>query len=281
MRYFRYVSLLPVVCIFIFAISVEASTSVTEINFHSLDKSQSYNLHGKLYLPESCPTPCPAVVVVHGTNGIDSRGEFYRQAVVNSRIAFFEVDFKTGVFTGPNNRPKNVTFIPMAFAALKELRKLSAIDPNRIGIMGFSLGGGLTVRSSFEAYRKKWMGDESGFAAHAAFYPASKYIKKNLEESGSGLTGAPMIIFYGTEDCYGDGTAAPELKSLLDKKYNFNVTLVEYPGVAHGFNKNAPPLNFKDPAAIGEKGYIAWDAKAANDSLTQVIAFLRKSLAVR
>jgi dienelactone hydrolase len=169
----------------------------------------------------------------------------------------------------------------MAFAALKELRKLPSIDPKRIGIMGFSLGGGLTVRSAFEAYRKKWMGDEMGFAAHAAFYPGCRTIGKSLEESGGGLTGSPMIILYGTEDSYGDGTAAPELKSLLEKKYNFSVILVEYPGAAHGFNKNAPPINYKDPAAIGEKGYIAWDAKAANDSLTQVITFLRKSLAVR
>jgi dipeptidyl aminopeptidase/acylaminoacyl peptidase len=30
----------------------------------------------------------------------------------------------------------------MAFAALKQLRKLPAIDPNRIGIMGFSMGAG-------------------------------------------------------------------------------------------------------------------------------------------
>lgn len=281
MRNFRYVGLLTVVFLTLFVMSVEASSSVAVINFQSLDINQGYHLRGTLYLPENSSTPCPAVVVVHGTMGIDSRGEFYRQAIVNAGIAFFEVDFKTDIYTGASNRPKNVTFVPMAFAALKELRKLSTIDPNRIGIMGFSLGGGVTVRTAFEAYRKKWMDDERGFAAHAAFYPVCRFLGKNLEEIGSGLTGAPMIIFYGTEDSYGDGTAAPEFKSLLDKNYNFNLALVEYPGASHGFNRNAPSLSYKDPAAINEKGYMAWDAKAANDSLTQVVGFLRKTLVIR
>ena len=93
----------------------------------------------------------------------------------------------------------------MAFAALKELRKLPAIDPARIAIMGFSMGGGVTLRTAMESHRKQWMGDEKGFAAQAAFYPVCKPFEKKLEESGSKLTGTPMIIFYGTEDVYGEG----------------------------------------------------------------------------
>lgn len=190
-----------------------------------------------------------------------------------------EVDFKTGVFTNAMDRPHPEAFLPLAFAALKELRKVNAIDPNRIGIMGFSMGGGITIRTAVEANRQMWMGDEKGFAAHVAFYPVCKPFIKRLESSHSKMTGAPMIILYGTEDAYGEGEAVPELKRLLTKKYDFDLQTVEYAGASHGFNRNAPPLSYPDPAAKGGRGYMAWDANAANDSIPKVVAFLRQNLA--
>jgi uncharacterized protein len=277
----RCAGLFAVVLLIVCAVPVGAAPAGTTIRFSSLDKSQPFNLSGTLYLPENASAPCPAVVIVHGTAGSDMRNEFYRGALLTAGIATFEVDFKTGVFTSAMNRPQIESFVPMAFAALKELRKLPAIDPARIAIMGFSMGGGVTLRTAMEAHRKEWMGDEKGFAAQAAFYPVCKPFEKKLEESGSKLTGTPMIIFYGTEDVYGEGKAAPELKKTLAKKYNFEVTTVEYAGATHGFNRNAPPVSYPDPAAKDGKGYMAWDEKAANDSLTRVVAFLRESLGVK
>lgn len=258
-----------------------ANTEGIVIPFASLDKSQTYELHGTLYLPENKQTPSPAVVVIHGTAGIDERGAFYRKAILDQGIAFFEVDFKTGIYTGPQNRPKNTTFVPMAFAALKELRKLPAIDPVRIGIMGFSLGGGVTVRTAIKYYHEKWMGDEKGFVAHAAFYPVCRPFLENSEIGNGGLTGAPMIIFYGTEDSYGEGKAVPLFKKLLEERYNFKVETVEYPGVAHGFNRIGSSMSYKDPAAINGQGYVAWNENAANDSLIKLVDFLKKNLLAR
>ena len=134
------------------------------------------------------------------------------------------------------------------------------------------------MKAAFEADRKLWMGDEKGFAAHAAFYPVCKTF---IRQDDCRVTGAPMIIFYGSEDAYGDGKSVPEFKRLLLQKYNFDVTTVEYAGAHHGFNRNAPPMSYRDPAAIGWKGYMAWDPNAANDSLVQVVDFLRKALAAK
>ncbi|MGD0390564.1 MAG: dienelactone hydrolase family protein [Tepidisphaeraceae bacterium] len=254
------------------------ASPATVIYFSSLDKDRNYDVHGTLYMPENSSTPCPALVVVHGTSGINSVGRFYRGPILNAGIAFFEVDFKTGIFTSPINRPPPDTFVPMGFAALKELRKLPAIDPNRIGIMGFSLGGHLTVTTAFEKNRKLWMGDEKGFATHVAFYPVCRTF---ITQSDCRMTGAPMIILYGTEDCYGEGKYVPEFKSLLSKKYNFDVTTVEYAGAAHDFNRNEPPMHYFDPAAIHGRGYVIWDENAANDSLIRVLDFLSKTLAAK
>jgi len=278
MRYLRRMGLQTVVFLTIFVTSVGASSPGTTINFSSLDKNHPHKLSGTLYLPENNSSPCPAIVVVHGTMGIDSRGAFYRESILKAGIAFFEVDFKTGIYKGPLTRPSPEAMVPMGFAALKELRKLRTIDPDRIGIMGFSMGGHLTVTTAFETNRKLWMGDEKGFAAHAAFYPVCRPF---LKRDDCTMTGAPMIIFYGTEDAYGDGKNVPEFKRLLLEKYSFEVTTVEYVGAHHGFNRNEPAISYHDPSAKGWKGYEAWDAKAANDSLIRVVDFLRKTLAAK
>jgi dienelactone hydrolase len=209
------------------------------------------------------------------------RGEFYRQPLLSAGIAIFEVDFKTGIYNGPSDRPKPDTFLPMTFAALKELRKLPSIDPNRIGIMGFSLGGHIALRAALEESVKQWMGDDKGFSAIATFYPVCKPFIKDLEKSNSKLTGAPIIVFYGTEDSYGEGKAVPELKNLLATKYNFQLQTVEYAGATHGFNRNAPSMRYFDPAAIHFHGYTAWDPEAANDSVPKVVAFLSENLAAK
>jgi len=275
----RLIGLLAAVFMTAFVNVAGASSAGTLIHFSSLDNSRPYKVSGTLYLPEK--TPCPAVVMIHGTMGIDMRGEFYREPLLSAGIAIFEVDFKTGVYRGPMDRPEPFRFLPMAFAALKELRRLPSIDPNRIGIMGFSLGGHIALRTALESNRKQWMGDEKGFIAFAAFYPACKSFVEALEQSDSKLTGGPIIVFYGTKDCYGDGKAVPELKRLLASKYNFQLITVKYPGATHGFNLNAPPLHYFDPAAQGFGGYMAWNPGAANDSVTKVVAFLRENLAAK
>ncbi len=195
-----------------FAVSVTAFAAGTTINFTSLDPKHPFKLSGTLYQPDNSSSPCPAVVVVHGTMGIDSREAFYRDSILKAGIATFEVDFKTGIYRGPLTRPSPEALVPMGFAALKKLRKLPAIDPGRIGIMGFSMGGHLTMMTAFESYRKLWMGGEKGFATHAAFYPVCRPL---LKRDDCKMTGAPMIIFYGTEDAYGDGKNVPKFKRLL------------------------------------------------------------------
>jgi len=293
MKYLRCIDWLGVALLSVFTLQTSATTPGTRIEFSSLDASdhsrhrlghhhgEAQNVSGTLYLPEKASGPVPAIVLIHGTMGIDPRGELYRQPLLTAGIAIFEVDFKTGIYRGPLDRPLPDTFVPMAFAALKELRKLQSIDPNRIGIMGFSLGGNITLRTAMESNVRQWLGDEKGFIAFAAFYPVCNHFTKDFEESGSKLTGGPMIIFYGTADSYGEGKAVPELKSLLAEKYNFQVITVEYAGATHGFNRNGTQMWYPDPAANEKIGHMKWDPEATNDSVTKVVAFLRENLAAK
>ena len=257
--------------------AVAASPAGDVIHFYSLDPKHHYEVSGTLYTPTGATAPSPAVVMVHGTMGIDSRGAFYRGPILNAGIAVLEVDFKTGIYHSPLDRPSPETFLGMGFAALKELRKNTAIDPDRIGIMGFSLGGHLTVDTAFDANRAAWMGRDKGFSTHLAFYPVCK---RFLSRDDLKMTGAPMLILYGTEDSYGDGTNVPALKNLLLQKEHYEIATIEYPGASHGFNMNEPPKHYWDPAAIGHRGHTEFDPAATNDSLPHVVDFLRTTLHV-
>jgi dienelactone hydrolase len=281
MKYLERIGLLAVGLATVFIMPVGASPAGTRIDFSSLDTHHPYKVSGTLYLPENAASPVPVVVLVHGTLGIDQRGELYRQPLLEAGIGMFEVDFKTGIYRGALDRPEPDTFLPMAFAALKELRKLPAVDPNRIGIMGFSLGGNIALRTAMETNVKQWMGDDKGFVAFVLFNPVCNHFTKDFEKSGSKLTGGPMILFYGSEDSYGEDEAVPKLKSLLATKYSFQLVTVEYPGATHDFNLNGPDKNLLDPAAKGMRVHIKWDPDAASDSVTKVVAFLRENLAAK
>ena len=278
MNSLKYIAVIAAFLCSVSGLPARADSTASRINFASLDASHPHQVYGMLYLPEKTSVPCPAVVLIHGTIGIDSRGALYRQPLLNAGIAVFEVNFKDGIYNSTFDRPPLATFLPLAFAALKELRKVPAIDPNRIAIMGFSLGGAITLSAALDENRKTWMGAEKGFAAHAGFYPVAKYFVPKIE-NGSVLTGAPIIVFYGTEDVYGDGDAIPALKTLLKQKLNFDLITNEYPGAANGFNLNAPAISYFDPAAKNSKGYMGYDAKATEDSLPKLVDFMRKSLA--
>ena len=253
----------------------ESLAEGTRIDFPSLDDGHPYRVSGQLYLPARASSPSPAVVMVHGTTGIDPRGALYRQAFTDIGIAVFEVDFKTGVYTGPMDRPSPDALLAMGFAALRALRKRPAVDARRIGILGFSMGGHLAINTAFERSRKTWLGDEKGFAAHVGYYPVCKAF---LMQSDVAVTGAPMLILYGSEDVYGDGENVPRLKERLKREAKFDLLTVEYAGAAHGFDRNAPPLSYRDPAAKGGRGYMAWNPEATADALKRTVAFLRQNL---
>ena len=263
------------------ATSIGASQTQTRINFSSLDTAHPYRVSGTLYLPENASGPFPAIVLIHGTTGVDQRNVLYRQPLLGAGIGVFEVDFKTGIYRGSTDRPKPDNFVPMAFAALKELRKLPTVDPNRIGIMGFSLGGNVALRTAMESNVQHWMGADKGFVAYVMFYPVCDHFTKEFEGSGSQLTGGPMIIFYGTDDSFGEGKAVPGFKKLLASKYNFQLITVEYAGATHGFNLDGPEMTLFDPAAKGMRAHIKWDPEAAHDSVTKTVAFLRDNLVAK
>jgi dienelactone hydrolase len=230
---------------------------------------------GTLTFPNNKKEPFPIVVLVHGTAGVDSRYAFHKPALLEAGIGTLEVDFKTNVFTDGSDRPPISIFQPWAFGALKALRAHSLVDANRIAIMGFSLGGHLSVSVASKNVVERWLGpDQPGFTAHVGFYPACQWLKKYFDASD--VTGAPILILAGELDSWGDGETCPKFASWLKESYSGVVSLTIYPGVHHGFDRAGSWQGYA-PYARNRRGILQWDAKAAYESRKRAVTFLRQA----
>jgi dienelactone hydrolase len=241
------------------------------VGFEGLETTPRH-FSGTLTLPKENREPVPVVVLVHGSAGVDDRYAFHRSALLDAGIGTFEVDFKTGVFTSLSNRPPMATFHPWAFGALMALRSHPRVDAQRIAIMGFSLGGHLSVSVASQRVVTQWLGpDQPGFTAHVGFYPVCKELKKNFNATGP--TGAPILILCGEKDSWGDGKTCGGFCGWLNEAQPGVVSLTVYPDVHHGFDRKGSWKGYA-PFAQNQTAILQWNAEAAHDSRKRAVAFL-------
>lgn len=121
-----------------------------------------------------------------------------------------------------------------AYAALKALNKHPAIDPQRIGVLGFSKGG-LAARISMDArIREKLAAHIPGFALHVDFYGPC-YANLQVQQT----TGAPLVSFRAGEDASNDLVACAEQEAVL-RKAGSAVSTVVYAKAGHDWESNRP-----------------------------------------
>ena len=267
------------------------------VEFQSLDLEQEppgpLTVKGKLKLPvryqwrKRCFLPkkkLPAVVILHGSSGVDFRGDFYARALNTAGIATFEVDmWEARGINGVADRPPIPLFTyPDAFGALRFLSEHPNIDPDRIGIMGFSWGGVVTMASATKLYASQF-GGELRFSAHVAHYPIC--FGYNTPIPGSeffDLTGAPLLIQIGEEDDYDNGSAPCfALKDSLDPAEQSVVEVTSYEGAFHGWDRLEVPITVDDPFSnlgVGGEVELVPDVDQAYESRKKVVRFFRHHL---
>jgi dienelactone hydrolase len=84
-----------------------------------------------------------------------------------------------------------------ALAALRLLATHPRIDPERIGVIGFSKGGQVALYTALEPFRRAIIDDDRRFAAHVALYPYC-----NDWYQAERIDGAPMLLLLGGRDDY-------------------------------------------------------------------------------
>lgn len=249
-------------------------------------------IKGKLKLP-ACNNhePCsafnknlPAVVILHGSSGVDFRGDFYARALNKVGIATLEINMweARGVEL-PSQRPRLPLFTYAdGFGALRFLAEHPAIDPNRIGAIGFSWGGVMTMASATKRYTNQFGGGLQ-FAALVANYPICYAYNIGIPGGEfNSLTSAPLLIQIGSKDDYDDGAQACfSLVNSLTPSEQENVQVVGYEGAHHAWDRLEVPITVTDPFAhhlAGGAVDIIPDPVQADASLRRVTQFFRSKL---
>jgi len=266
---------------------------ISYIRYQSFDiasPDKELTIGGQLRVPANDGEAIPAVVILHGSAGVDSRGALYARALNDVGIATLEIDMwgARGI-AGGGQRPPLPTFtLPDAFGALNYLAKTPGIDPERIGVLGFSWGGVMSLLSAEQSFSKP-LGNGSQFAAHVAHYPVCWAYNVPLPLPGGrtveipfrNLTGAPVFIQVGSLDDYDEGGAPCEnlAASVPDE-----VLVKVYPNAHHGWDRLQPPLTVQDPfshrGAGGEVNIIPNPGKA-NQSTKAVLSLFSTAFGLK
>ncbi len=240
---------------------------------------------GELRLPVDAPAPLPAVVIVHGSAGVDGRGAALAAVLNSAGVATLEIDlWSPRNVAGALSRPAHASdTLPDAFGALRYLAGRADVDGGRIGIAGFSWGGVVAMLTATRPYAEAIVGERGErFAAHAPFYPVCWAYNRRPGYAFRDLTGAPVLLQAGALDTYDRPTACTELVAGLPDSDRRHVRVIVYEGATHAFDRPGPPITVVDPHAHeGAGGEVTF---APNPEVTarahrETVAFFLEALA--
>jgi len=190
---------------------------------------------GELRIPKGGSEKLPAVVIVHGSGGINARQERWVQELNSVGVATFALDSFAGrgIVTTINDQSQLTDLAMMidAFQALAVLAKHPRLDANRIAIMGASKGAVAAVYSSMDRFRKMYGPPDASFAAHIGLYTPCNvnYIADDQ------VSKKPIRLFHGIAD---DWVAIGPCRAYVERlrKASADATLTEFANAVHAYD---------------------------------------------
>jgi dienelactone hydrolase len=209
--------------------------SLTALLHH---QAPAATVSGELYLPPKASGPVPAMVLKHGSGGLEGpTGDNIRKwagTFAGWGIAAFVVDSfgPRGMASTVADQAKLSSWADVAdaLAALKVLGADSRIDKTRIGIVGWSRGGSVAFNTALETVRKSVIADDLKFAVHIAFYSAAEFQYRDRATDHS-----PMLFLHGEADNYVQIGPVREFADWAQSQGN-PITFISYPKAYHDFD---------------------------------------------
>ena len=248
--------------------------------------AQPLRVPAELRLPATAQQP--AVLIIHGSGGVDGRGAFEAAALNGAGIATLEPNLwkPRGLKGGADGRPKALTETYADVAgALAFLAAHPAIDAQRIGIMGFSWGGIMSLSSMSKKFWAQFPQVTARFAAHVPFYPVCYAFSRGgmfHDLIAGDLTGAPGLVIAGSADDYDDPDQATQMLAGLPAQNRALLRVEILPGATHGFDIQRESFVAFDPlAAKGKGSQVRFTANppAAAQARALTLGFMRTHLA--
>ena len=226
--------------------------------------AESKTIRGFVSRPEGIG-PFPAIIIAHGCFGVEQNQFEWAQRLNAWGYVTVIVDSFTprkvkGVCSDPELvSPETRAFDIFGVAAY--LRKQSFVNPQKIGLIGFSHGGWTVLCAT----QKKFAATarEDPLQAAVAYYPW-------CPRFGLKKTNTPLLVLMGKED---DWTPVDRCEKLLggqDEEFKQFVRLIAYNHAHHGFDDSSI-----EPDTEYEGHVIAFDRDAAAKSIIDSKAFFK------
>ena len=250
-----------------------AALPSTATHTFAVTSPKAATIGGEIYRPSGAG-PFPAVLVMHGCNGVGPNMHDWGQWLQSEGYVAFVLDSFSArgikrVCGDPFQLlPRDRS--PDVYAAATYLRSLPFVDGERIAAMGFSHGGSTVLWAGTSDSRYP----DNRLRGFIAFYPGCGDV---IAYGGR----SPLLLLLGAKD---DWTPAEPCQRLAEAAQNARkpVTAVLYPNARHAFD--ASRINgvvFVADARRGRGATIAYDPQAHEDSLKQVRKFLKDNLTTR
>jgi dienelactone hydrolase len=270
------------------ALATAPAAAQDVVHFPSLDEQHTL-LDGYVYRPDGDGRH-PALVFLHGCNGMLApnggvTASQFAWGYFLSRLGYVvvEVDsfgprhhgemcsiggFDLGLY---RNRARD------AYGALAYLQTRDDVQRDRIGVIGWSQGGGVVLMS----IRRQSLGRpaelaQPDFRAAVAFYPGSCGLAL---QPADWMSDIPLLVLQGDADVW---TPLARCKPFIDGAVarGAPVDMVVYPGAYHAFD--SPNLSKRDlPNYVTRAGVVpivATDPAAREDAMKRVPDFFARYL---
>jgi dienelactone hydrolase len=136
------------------------------------------DLDATLYLPHT-EQPCPAVIIIPGSGGVNVWMLHHAQALVQAGMAVLVLDpFTARGVVDTIAVQQQFSFAASTFdvfAAVHTLRQHSAIDGQRVGAMGYSRGGTAVLQAAMAQLGRHALGGQAAPNAVLAAWPWCGY----------------------------------------------------------------------------------------------------------
>ena len=271
------------------ALFLLAGCATGRVSFDNVTPGAPVRVRAESFRPNGA-APFPAVVLMHGCHGVSPSTRDWARWFRERGYFALVVDSWTSrglrEQCTPGEDLPNTARFDDAIGALRWLQGRSDVDPERIGIIGWSNGGAfaLSAVNGPTAERAKRRGVEippPGYRAAVGVYPGA------CPSLSNELSVRPVLILIGSDD---DWTNPAECEALAARQRakGADVTIVVYPGAVHYFDVEGQPRVFlaevENRNATGGRccgATVGFDALANADAHRRVGEFFARHLGGR
>lgn len=217
-----------------------------------------------LYLPEGI-TQAPALVLLHASSGIQDtdknwakllQAQGYAVLLVDSFTARGYVDRKA---IGWNKAYQaQLNDLPDAYLLMSQQK---TVNPERVGLIGFSLGGYSVLRAMQHDEMTK-----IPFKSAASFYGHAQRFNPGSQFDGQ------VALFQGDDD---DRSPLSGAITLKDTAHNSVISLYRYPKALHGFDNAYLPKSLELTDENGMTYHLGYNKDAHEHSINDLLSFLK------